>query len=302
VIAILAFAMLQNASDCVPVTSDWIVAADVAKLEPAFKQLPPQTPVAAAPPLGQTRTFQPADLKRFAATHGMDLGFAESLCFTLPARTPSENFILAAMRAEFGNRDVEITVLEQSKLPLPPGDLKFPLSGLSTSGDKPAIWRGYVQFGLNRRFYTWARVRITVHEKRILAKSDIRPGEPLRPDQIEIQGYEGPLTNGRALSDPTAVLGKIARHSIAAGTALLENMIENPPAVTRGESISVIAASGPAVVQSQGFAEETAREGQVIPVKNPQSGKVYRARVQRDGVAVVVPGGFFGIVPGDKKP
>jgi hypothetical protein len=151
-----AFLSLSNA--CLAVESDRITAGDLSRAVPAFSALPGSVSVAFAPLPGAHRSFTGADIQRIAAQYGIRTDFRDPVCFEWPMRRLERSDILNAMREALGQ---DGAVLEDYSLfPAPPGSVVFPLAGLNRQPNGTSFWRGYVQYGPDRKFNIWAKVKL----------------------------------------------------------------------------------------------------------------------------------------------
>jgi flagella basal body P-ring formation protein FlgA len=276
----LAFA--AQIGGCLPVTGDVIRAADLAPAVPAFAAVPPDTGVGYAPAPGATRTLDVGDLEREARRLGIALGKARQVCFQWPLSVPTpERFREAIVQAlDFPGARVEI--VETSRQAAPPGPLVFSRSSLKppASGDAtPVQWRGYIEYGKNRRFQVWARVRITASINRVMTTEPIRAGEPIAPGQVRLESFEG-----FPFGDPSAnrldqVIGQSLHRPLTAGVAIPEHWLEKPLDVERGDVVKVRVRNGAAIILAEGVAEAGGRRGDTIPVRNASSGSTFRAKI-----------------------
>ena len=75
-----------------------------------------------------------------------------------------------------------------------------------------------------------------------------------------------------------------------AGEPIPASLLTPPLAVKRGATVRVEVASGWARLHFEAIAESDAREGDMIALRNPVSGRTFRARVGAHGRATVVIG------------
>jgi flagella basal body P-ring formation protein FlgA len=296
---LLAFAMQPPA--CHVINSDRIYARDLAAAIPLFSALAPNLEVGFAPAPGLQRVFHPVELRRIARANHLEDDISEDACFQWSLVVPAPESMLAAMKKALGNRNPEIEFIDQSSAPAPAGELVFPLSGLSAFSDMPVVWRGYVVYALNRRFSTWARVRITIKESRVVAAETLLLGEPVSAGQLRTENYVGPLLREAGLTDVGQVIGMIPTRTIESGSVLMEGMLTPANEVRQGDIVQVSIQVSNARVEAQGIAEESGRRGAVITIRNAKSGRKFRARIEDKDKVVVVPGGESGLAVEEKK-
>lgn len=298
---VVILAMLMQPNACNAIASDWIRGSDLANVLPALSELPPDLKISPSPLPGQTRIFRPAELRRLAAANHLNATLTGDICFSWKVKPVSPGDLEAAMRGTLAGRDPRIEIVDRSLIPAPEGTIVFPFPGLGANSSSGAIWRGYVLYGGKQRFPIWARVRITIAEKRIVAATALHFGDALQPEQLRVEAYTGALPREEPVTELSDVIGMIARRDIPVGTPICGSMLETPREIQRGDTVSVIAQAGTATVEAQGVAEQDGRRGDVITLRNPRSGKTFRGKVEKKDVVAVVPGGFFGLVAEGKS-
>ncbi len=287
---------------CQTISSDRIYGRDLAKVLPALAAIAPEMPLGFAPLPGRQRTLHISELKRIALASHIDGALVlGDVCFAWDVAVPSQNEMRNAMEAALAQRKPSIEIVESSLMPVPKGEYVFPLAGLSTGSSDISIWRGHVQYAGKLEFPIWARVRVKVEEQRAVARVDLRAGETVGLDNLKVELYKGFLQREKFVLDPTRVEGMTLRRTLAAGTALAEDMLEAPREVHRGDTVNAIVQTGAARLEVQGVAEGEGRKGDVITIRNPRSGRSFHARVEGRGVVAVVPGGEFGLAVGANK-
>jgi flagella basal body P-ring formation protein FlgA len=75
------------------------------------------------------------------------------------------------------------------------------------------------------------------------------------------------------------VVGRAARRRIATGSMIPADALEDPCEVCKGQSVTVEVRSGAARLKLDAEAATAGRRGDTVTVRNPQTGKVFRARV-----------------------
>ena len=290
----LLLALLQPLS-CHLIQSDWIYGRDLAAALPAFSAITPDAQISLAPMPGQERTLRIPELKRIAMINHLDVEIAEGACFAWSLAVPDRAQMLAAMKKTLAGREPSVEVIDSSLMPVPKGEMIFPLSGLTMGSEKAVVWRGFIAYASNRQFPVWARVVVSVKGKRLVTATDLRAGDPIRLQQIRIESFEGPVQRQHYIADSRQLDGRLLRRPVAAGIPLSEDMLEAPREVSRGDVVNAIVETGAARLEVVAVAETNGRKGQVISVRNPRSGRSFRARVEEKGTVSVVPGGQFGL-------
>jgi flagella basal body P-ring formation protein FlgA len=264
--------------------SDKVLARDLAPAFPALAALPPETALALAPLPGERRVFHAGELQRMALRLGVAAPEAGDVCVERKAAPLEIPAALAAMRKTLPEARIEIA--ELSRTPAPEGELSFPLTGLR-QGPKDALWSGEVRYGGGRRFMVWARVRVSVTQTLVVAAASLRAGAAIAETDLKLETRE--VFPGRdAFAGAIAeVAGHVARRATAAGTPIDRRWLDPPRLVERGARVRVDARSGGAVLELDAIAEGDGAAGQIISVRNPISGNLFRAKVEgKDMVSV----------------
>jgi flagella basal body P-ring formation protein FlgA len=287
-ILLLTFCSIGFAADCFPVAGERILAGDLARAVPAFAGLPQELALGYAPAPGSRRAYSAAELARLAGRYGLTVEPGVEACLARPAGTLTRERVTAAMQTTVPEARIE--VLDLSRQPVPPGEIYFPLSGLSTapaSGPAAArLWRGQVRQVGRDDFPVWAKVRILISGTHAIASEALLPGRPIELSQIRLEPYEGPP----GMPGPAEIVGRAPRRPIPAGAAIEAGLLEEPQEVLRGERVRVEVWSGRARLVLEGEAQSSGRHGETITVRNPASGKVFNAKVQDRGQVSVAPG------------
>jgi flagella basal body P-ring formation protein FlgA len=291
IISQLAFLLLSAAGVCLPVTSDRILSSELARVLPEFAILPGEKLLSYSPVPGQRRIFSVEELRRLAKANQIEAFAREPVCFEWPLRTPSTDEIVTAMREALPGANSEIEVVEADPQPVPPGKLEFPLSNLSApaanSSFAPVLWRGLVRYSTNRYWTTWARVHVVVSGSRLISVPALDGGQILKIEQVRLEEYRGFPKRGVDGLNTADVVGRRVRRSIPAGTVLSKDLFEVPREVDRGDTVHVEVRAGTTRLILEGKAETAGGRGDWVSVRNPVSGKTFRARVEnKDWVLV----------------
>ena len=122
-------------------------------------------------------------------------------------------------------------------------------------------------------------------------KSVIYPGDVIRDDMLVdnpeggVRDGGGPFIESRAL-----VVGKVARATLLPGHAIPYAGVSNRKLVANGAAVKLIYAEGGLVIVTTGAAMQDGSIGDIVRVRNSDSGVVVSGAVQPDG-SVEVGGG-----------
>lgn len=279
-------------STCTPIEADHIVAADLARAVPEFSAAPPAAEIGYAPAPGVRRVIRIDELRRLATRFNVRLTSEREVCFAWPLAPVSANDAAAAMKKSLGAPQANIQVVQLSNRAAPHGELVFPLPGLIPPADRrtgPALWRGYVSYAGSRRFDLWAKVKISAPTTRVVASSDIAAGRVIQAADVRLETIDDFPVWKQVARQLDEVVGHIAQRGIQKGRAVLRTEVSEPVAVSAGEIVHVDVESGRAHIKLDALAESSGRTGDMIRLRNPRSGKYFRARVEGKGKVLVMP-------------
>lgn len=133
----------------------------------------------------------------------------------------------------------------------------------------------YSRNNLLRRLEVPVRVRIFADV--LVARETIRQGGEVTLENCTVERRVVPSNVKPEETNPNALVGKIARHSIVRGSVITQNLLTEPFAIRRGEKVKIVVLSGKVSVIAVGTALQDANVGE-------------RVRVRRDGTQIVVTG------------
>lgn len=274
---------------CIPVSGDRILGSHLALADPALAALPASMTAGFSPAPGTQRVFATAEITRLAKAGGITLQAPPpDACFELSMRLISGEEAAAVMRSVLpAGTTIEVVELPKTLAPL--GDIHFPVTSLEPGPDI-RLWRGYVQYTSTRRSPVWARVRVRTMIEALVLTSDIARGGSIPETAYEVRPVSGLPIQIRVATRPEDVAGAVARVALKAGETIPLAALEHPPTVRRGDVIRVDVRSGTTHLQLEAVAQREARNGDVVNLLNPVSGKTFRARIE-GSMAVVAVGG-----------
>ena len=278
-------------SECISVAGVRIHASDLAAKFEVFSRMGPDVEIGFAPYPGTRRILTAAELQRAVAKHGIVDGKLADVCVQMIARVLTSEEISNALQQQLrvqGYEQPTLEVMDFSKYPVPEGKLEFLKSGYVAPKQnaavlQPVVWRGRMVYGESRSVPIWAKVRISVDADVILAARNIAAATTLSEDDITTE--KRPIFPA---AEPNAeradnVVGKRARRAMRKGELILPALLENPRDIERGDKVEVAVISGLTQLRLDGIAESSGQAGERILVRNPSSGKRFRATIESKG-------------------
>ena len=119
----------------------------------------------------------------------------------------------------------------------------------------------------------------------------IYPGDIISDDMLTdapISEVEGAI--GTIVEDRSALLGRLARRTLLPGRAVLTIAVGNPRAIKNGSEVTLYYSEGDLKIITEASALQDASVGDVVKVRNADSGITVSGIVQPDG-SVRVSGG-----------
>ncbi len=273
---------------------DQIVASDLVKALPAFAKIPGDAVVGYSPAPGARRVLEFPELEAFARRYGTTAPPDAKVCVEWRLRPLTEADVRSALRDALNVSQARIDILAISATTIPEGKLLFPLSGLSASHvadpNAAVTWRGNVLYGDTRKFSLWVRIRASASMTRVVATELILPGQTITESQVRLETYESfPLQEGIA-RNVDEVTGRVLRRAVQAGMPVYRTDLSAPFLVRRGDLAKVTVISGGAQLSLDAEANGSGRQGDIISLTNPRTGKVFRGRIDGKGSVRVTPG------------
>ena len=146
-----------------------------------------------------------------------------------------------------------------------------------------------------RRFFTLALLAVTLSpaaaaERRPVAAVTIYPGDVIREDMLADQDFPDALASSSFASNRSMLVGKVARRTLLPGQAIATNAIGEPRLVRIGALVRVVYKDDGLVIQTYASALQNGAAGDMVSVRNSESGVTISGIVAADG-SVQVGGG-----------
>ena len=116
----------------------------------------------------------------------------------------------------------------------------------------------------------------------------IYPGEIIRDNLLVDSALNLPaMVVGRVIDSRAALVGKVARQTLLPGKAIPTIAVNDPKVVLVGTQVRVIFQEGGLIITTYAQALQAGGVGEVIKLRNPESGLVLSGMVQADGTVRV---------------
>lgn len=282
---------------CLTPSGDYILAKDLARAIPEFAAVPAGKLLASAPMAGGKRIFRAEEIRGLAAPNKIEPD--NDVCFAWPMTVLNRNDVLDALVKSLHRSDAKIEIIDLTTDRAPPGQLSFPLVGLGTPASLeqpvPVIWRGEVVYGDSRHFAVWARVRITEPVTVVLAAEQLEAGHPIGAGQVRSEIRQRfPALKNKIVTSIDQIAGMVPTRTISPGGELRLDNLFRPNDVNRGDLVAIEARSGRVKLAFSARAETAGHTGDLIAVRNPDTKKLFQARVCAHDKAIVEPDSVKG--------
>ena len=128
-----------------------------------------------------------------------------------------------------------------------------------------------------------AEARTAVVPKRI-----IYPGEEIDAGQLEVVEVTNPNIVKGFAEDISAVSGMVTKRTLLPGRVILTSALREPFSVSRGTTVQLVFDNGSLVLRASGTPLQDAAVGDLIKVRNKDSGVIVSGTVMGDGTVHVV--------------
>ena len=118
----------------------------------------------------------------------------------------------------------------------------------------------------------------------------IYPGDIIRQDMLSDLSPDTARGAGQTAETRADVLGKMARRTLLPGQAIPMAGVDNPRVVVNGASVKLVFVDGGLTIVTVGSAMQDGATGDMVKVRNDDSGVTVTGVVRSDG-AVLVSGG-----------
>ena len=127
-------------------------------------------------------------------------------------------------------------------------------------------------------------------EKRmaVIPTHTIYPGETVDRARLQEVEVTNPALTGDYATSADQVVGKVTSRTLLAGRVIIVSGLREPYAVERGKAVRIVFTNGPLTITAGGAPLENAAIGDLIRVRNTDSGIIVSGTVMDDGSIHVV--------------
>ena len=127
-------------------------------------------------------------------------------------------------------------------------------------------------------------------ERRLVPAVTIYPGDVIRDEMLAEHDFPGAVASSSFATDRGVLIGKVARRTLLPGLAIAVNAVGEPRLVHIGSLVRVVYKDDGLVIQTYAAALQNGAAGDVVAVRNSESGVTISGVVEADG-SVHVGGG-----------
>jgi flagella basal body P-ring formation protein FlgA len=117
-----------------------------------------------------------------------------------------------------------------------------------------------------------------------VARVTIYPGDRINDSMLEERSFAlGAGSEGAIAISKDALLGKVARRTLLPGQPILSIAVDSPRIVQIGTQVKIVFSEGGTLIVAYGVAQQAGAVGELIRVRNQDSGLMVSGRIQADG-------------------
>jgi flagella basal body P-ring formation protein FlgA len=110
------------------------------------------------------------------------------------------------------------------------------------------------------------------------------PGDVIRDGLLVDHEFAlDPQAGGGFIEDRSVLLGKVAKRTLLPGKPIPVNGVSEPKVVSNGSQVRVVFSEGGLTISTYGAALQAGGVGDMIRIRNPESGIIVTGTVQPDG-------------------
>jgi len=122
----------------------------------------------------------------------------------------------------------------------------------------------------------------------VVPKRVIYPGEEIQAGQLEVVEVTNPNIVKGFAENIGEVSGLVTKRTLLPGRVILVSALREPFLVTRGSTVNMVFDNGSIVIRASGTPLQDAAAGELIRIRNKDSGVIVSGTVMGDGTVHVV--------------
>ncbi len=228
---------------------------------------------------GESKFFPKEVIENYLRREGINAKVLNDVTVTRQGEKLSSDEIISAVTKAYKNTYPEITV-KVEQLRTSKEIFATQLENFSIDVDTSKFGSTYatINNGIkNTQIYMYVKA----YKEGYISSERIKAGEvvenKVRKELIDI-------TNSRQ-SLVTDITGIIAAKGIPQGKAITVDLVQDKPALAKGESVKLVFDNGTIKIETMGIVEENAFVGKLVQVRNAVSQKIIMAQYLGNGVA-----------------
>ena len=119
-------------------------------------------------------------------------------------------------------------------------------------------------------------------------KITIYPGDPIARDLLTVKTFRTRAEQLPVVRSPADAVGKVARRILIAGKPIPVAYLRDPQVVKQGKAVRIVYAEGPLTISGLAVALQSGGVGDVIALRNVDSGSTIRGIAEADGSVRIV--------------
>jgi flagella basal body P-ring formation protein FlgA len=195
-----------------------------------------------------------------------------------------------AVNAPWGADDMDITEISYAgDIIIPAGSLEVdirPRGSGSYLGRTPFVVDLIVNGQVERQLVM--QVKIAVYREAVIAVKAVRARSIINRTDLEIRRVDIASVSGNTFSIVDDVAGMSTTTYLQPGQIITSKDVTPPIIIKRGQAVSLEAVRPGFTIRTTGVAQKDGRKGEIIPVLNPSSRKIVKAKVVSEGRAEVI--------------
>lgn len=122
----------------------------------------------------------------------------------------------------------------------------------------------------------------------VIPTETIYPGQTIDPAQLQVVEVTNPALQGDYASALDQVAGKVTNRTLLAGRVIYVSGLREPYTVERGKAVRIVYTNGTLMITAGGSPLDNAAVGDLIRIRNTDTGTIVSGTVMADGTVSVV--------------